>query len=87
MQQIEQEIRQFVVNTLFLGVNEGQFSNQDSFIEKGLVDSMGILHLITFVQEKYAVPVLDEEIITDNWDSVHRIANFVERKKLQNSQQ
>jgi acyl carrier protein len=55
-------------------------------MEKGLVDSMGILRLITFVEEKYAVPVRDEDLVTDNWDSVQRITTFV-KNRLQASTQ
>jgi acyl carrier protein len=80
MQQIEQEVRQFVVDNFLFGESNGHFSNDDSFIENGLVDSMGILSLITFVEQTYAVPVREEELVTDNWDSVHRIATFVQNK-------
>ena len=55
-------------------------SNEDSFLEKGLVDSMGILTLAVFVQEKYAITVADEDLVPENWDSVKRIAGFVQGK-------
>jgi acyl carrier protein len=80
MEQIEQELRQFVVDNFLFGEGEGQFSNEDSFLEKGLVDSMGILTLVNFVQEKYAIAIADEELVPDNWDSVRRIAAFVQGK-------
>jgi acyl carrier protein len=84
MPQIEQEVRQFVIDNFLLGTGNGHFCDDDSFLEKGLVDSMGILSLVTFVQGKYAITVEDEELVTDNWDSVHRISRFV-RSKLSES--
>jgi len=80
MEQIERELRQFVIDNFLFGEGESQFSNEDSFLEKGFVDSMGILTLVNFVQEKYAIGVADEELVPENWDSVHRIAGFVNSK-------
>lgn len=79
MQQIEQEVRQFVIENFVFGEDGSHFSNDDSFFEQGLIDSMGILTLVDFVKDKYCIPVDDEELIPDNWDSVCRIANFVRR--------
>jgi len=80
MEQIEREVRQFVIDNFLFGEGEAQFSNDDSFLEKGLVDSMGILTLVAFVQDKYAVTVPDEDLVPENWDSVKRIARFVQGK-------
>ena len=80
MEQIEREIRQFVIDNFLFGDGEAQLSNDDSFLEKGLVDSMGILTLVAFVQEKYAITVPDEDLVPENWDSVNRIAGFVHGK-------
>ena len=79
MHQIQEDVRQFVTDD-FLFDSSSQFADDDSFIEKGLIDSMGILRLITFVEKKYAIRVLEEELITENWDSVERVAMFVQKK-------
>ena len=80
MDQIERELRQFVVDNFLYGEGEEQLSNDDSFLEKGLVDSMGILTLVSHVQEKYGINVADEELVPENWDSVSRMAGFVQSK-------
>ena len=80
MVHIEQEVRQFVIDNFLFGQSNGHFSDDDSFLEKGLVDSMGILTLVEFVQEKYAIPVEDEELLPEHWDSVDRVARFVQNK-------
>ncbi len=80
MQEVAQEIRGFVVDNFLFGEGDGRFSNQDSFLDKGLIDSMGILTLVEFVKEKYAIPVEDEDLIPDNWDSVQLITNFVQSR-------
>ena len=80
MQEIAQEVRRFVIENFLFG-EDGQFSNDDSFFERGLVDSMGILTLVEFVKQKYGISIEDEEIVPDNWDSVQRIANFIHSKQ------
>jgi len=80
MLQIERDLRQFVVDNFLYGEGEEQLSNDDSFLQKGLVDSMGILTLVSHVQEKYAISVADEELVPENWDSVRRMADFVQSK-------
>lgn len=80
VQEVTQKIRSFVIDNLLFGEADDRFSNDDSFFEKGVVDSMGILTLVEFVKEEYAISIEDEEIVPDNWDSVHRIAAFVQTK-------
>ena len=78
MQQIQQEVRQFVIeNFVFAGDGRG-FSNEDSFFDTGLLDSMGVLTLVEFVTTKYGICVQDNELLPENWDSVNRIAAFVQ---------
>lgn len=79
---IEQDLRTFVIDNFLFGRADESFSNADSFLEKGLIDSMGILTLVEFVREKYLISIEDEELIPENWDSVQRIARFV-RDKLE----
>jgi acyl carrier protein len=81
MPQIEQSLREFLRNTLFLG-DADSLSNDDSFLDTGIIDSMGILHLVSFVQETYEIPVADDELVTSNWDSIHRISDYVRRKLM-----
>lgn len=80
MQELEQDIRNFVIDNFLFGEGESHFRNDDSFLDNGLIDSMGILTLVEFVKEKYAISVTDEELVPDNWDSVCRIASFVQSR-------
>ena len=81
MESIAQQVRQFIVDNLLFGQGGDRLSNDDSFLANGLVDSMGILSLVTFVQETFAIFIADEEIVPENWDSISRIAAFVASKQ------
>jgi acyl carrier protein len=80
MADIEQEVRQFVIDNFLFDQDNGHFSDDDSFLENGLVDSMGILTLVEFVREKYSIPVEDEELRPEHWDSIRFVARFVQNK-------
>ncbi len=79
--QIENRIRQFIVKNLYY--TEDDFIADDaSFLETGVVDSMGVMELVAFVQSEFGVEVAQEEVVVDNFDSIRKLANFV-RKKLE----
>jgi acyl carrier protein len=57
------------------------FEDGDSFMEKGILDSTGVLELLEFIEEKFDIRVDDEEIIPDNLDSLNKLASFIQKKK------
>ena len=73
------DIRQFVVDTFLFG--DGSWLEDDtSFLEEGVIDSAGMLELITFLETKYDVTVADDEVVRDNLDSLGRISRFLASK-------
>lgn len=80
MQQIQQQVRQFVIDNFIFENNPSGFSNDDSFFDTGLLDSMGVLTLVEFVREKYGIKIEDDELLPENWDSVNRITAFVQSR-------
>jgi acyl carrier protein len=82
MNPIQQDLRQFVIETFLFGTDDGQLSNDDSFIENGLIDSMGILNLISYVEKQYGIHVADSDLVPEKWDSVNRVANYVASKRV-----
>ena len=83
MDSLIQELRTFIVDSFLFGDQSDRFafSDDDSFQERGIVDSTGILELVCHLQEKYAIQIDDEELVPDNLDSLSRVARFVERKR------
>jgi acyl carrier protein len=79
MQTIEQELRCFVIDNFLYG-QDGRFSNDDSFLEQGIIDSTGVLELVSFLETRYGIEIQDREMVPDNLDSISRLAGFLERK-------
>jgi acyl carrier protein len=73
------EIHDFVVNNFLYGKPDG-LAYGDSLLDKGVIDSTGVLELVNFLQERFHIRMEDEEIIPDNLDSIQNLVKFVGRK-------
>lgn len=74
------ELRKFITDNFFFGVDSIQYEDTDSLMAKGIVDSTGILELIAFIEEAYGFAVEDDEIIPENLDSIFSILSFINKK-------
>jgi len=83
MEPLIQELRTFIVDNFLFGDSSGRFtfSNDDSFQERGIVDSTGILELVCHLQERYGIEIDDAELVPENLDSVSKVARFLDRKQ------
>lgn len=77
--ELKSDIRNFIVENFLYGNNDG-FNDDISFMEKGLIDSTGILELVAFVEEKYGISVTDEELLPENFDSVNNLSRYILNK-------
>jgi acyl carrier protein len=57
-----------------------ELSSDDSLVDQGIIDSTGVLELVTYLEETYGIKVEDEELIPDNLDSINRLVSYLERK-------
>ena len=73
-------IREFIVENFLFGQPNG-LTNSDSLLDKGVIDSTGVLELIGFVEERFDLKVADEDIVPDNFDSIDRISQYVWSRK------
>ncbi len=78
--QLKLEVRSFIVENFLYGVDDGGLQDEVSLLANGLIDSTGVLELVSFVEKKYGIAVNDEELIPDNFDTVDNLSNFVMRK-------
>lgn len=78
---VERAVTAFIVENFLFGNAADAPAPATSFMETGLVDSTGILELVSFVENKYGISVADDELVPENLDSVGNIAAFVVRKQ------
>ena len=73
-------IRQFIVDNFLYG-RANLLGDDDSFLESGILDSTGVLELISFLEKEYDILVEDNELVPENLDSINCVARFVAAKR------
>jgi acyl carrier protein len=74
---VRDRLRQFIVDTFFVD----RFSDDESFLRSGIIDSTGMMELVAFLEREFAIKVADKELVPENLDSLARVSAFVERKQ------
>lgn len=74
------EIRAFIVSNFLFGQEGKGFTDEQSFMETGIIDSTGLLELVAFVEEKYGITIGDRELVPENLDSLRNVSQLVARK-------
>jgi acyl carrier protein len=64
------------------GSEDVPLSDDDSLVEKGLIDSTGVLELIGFLEERFGVEIRDTEMVPENLDSIHKLLRFLDNKNV-----
>jgi acyl carrier protein len=77
---IEEQIKAFISNNLIYSNNGFPCSDEESLLDQGIIDSLGIMQLVLFVEEAFNLSVEDWEIVPMNFDSVARLAGYVRSK-------
>jgi acyl carrier protein len=73
-------LREFVRENFLFGQNT-PFSDDDSFLGLGIIDSTGVLELVAFLESQYQIRIGDEELVPENLDSINNLVRFLEAKR------
>jgi acyl carrier protein len=77
---IKQSVREFVAMSFLFREGREGLADNESLLGAGLIDSTGILELVSYLESAFGIVVQDEEIVPENLDSVGEIAAYVEMK-------
>jgi acyl carrier protein len=78
---LKQSIRTFIETSFLFREGREGLTDGESLLGAGLIDSTGILELVTYLESEFGIVVQDEEIIPENLDSVDQITAYVLRKQ------
>lgn len=81
MTEIETKIRKFLAENFILSEQVNQLSASDSFLEKGIIDSTGILELVFFVEDQFGIQIDTSEVLPENFDSIENLISYIRRKQ------
>ncbi len=77
---IQDQIRAFITSNFYVS-DPGALGNADSLLDSGVIDSTGVLEIISFLEEHFGLTVEDAEMLPENLDSIDNISHFVGRKR------
>ncbi len=79
IEEIRSSVQEFILQR-FPVVRAQGLSADDSLLDLGIVDSLGVLEIVTFIEETFGVVLSDEEMVAENFASVSAMAELVRSK-------
>ena len=74
---IANRIKLFLVQQFPATKNVG---NTAPLLNNGLIDSLGILEVVAFLEKEFGINITDEDLLPENFGSVQNLSNFVQQK-------
>lgn len=75
--EVRARLREFISTNYLFGDDARAPGDEDSLLEKGVLDSTGVLELIEFLEDDYGIEVLDTETVPENLGSISGLTRFV----------
>ena len=77
----KQIIKDFIQSKLLNGKAHYSLQDNDNLIEKGVIDSLGIMKLLAYLEETFSISISDDEIIPENFETFDAISAFLVSKQ------
>ena len=81
--QTAQRIRQLMVENLTYGGSWSEVDEDYPLLAKHVIDSLGMLKLVSLIEEEFDVEIDDDDVVPDNWKTIKDVAALVESKRSQ----
>jgi len=76
------EVREYISGTMLVGLSDEAIEPDESLVQRGVVDSTGVLELVSFLETRFGISVKDDEITLDNLDTLNSISTYVQQKRM-----
>jgi len=80
MEEMRNVLRTFILENYLFTDDASALNDDDSFLDNGILDSMGVLELMSFLEDDLSIPVEGHEVIPDNLDSINKVLAFIGTK-------
>lgn len=75
----KEKVKAFILKQFPLS-KKSEFNDETLLIETGILDSLGVLDLVSFLESEFSITIVDEELVPENFNSVEQIAVFLASK-------
>ena len=80
MESVE-KLKQFVETNLVEAAHAGRISESENWLSNGMIDSIGVMQLVSFVEKELDSKVPDRDVTMSNFKSLKDVANYLEKRK------
>jgi len=81
---ILKNIERVLLTEIAVGLDKKALDPDEDLLEQGIIDSLGLMRLIAFMEEKFNIKIMDDEIVPENFQSLNSMVTLVE-KQMQNA--
>jgi len=79
--ELKAKIRDYIIENFLFGDAAPLTDDGISLLDEGIIDSVGVMELVAFLEQDFGLTVEDEELIPENLDSVNNLAGFISKKQ------
>jgi len=83
--EVAPKIRDFISHNFLFSDDGFQYDDDASFLGEGIIDSLGIIELVPFVEKQFGISVGDHELLPNNFDSINKLVAFIGKKRAAGS--
>jgi acyl carrier protein len=77
---IRAEVEKFLLTEVATGIDKKSLAPDEDLLMQGIIDSLGILKLVLFMEKSFGIKINNEEMIPENFQTLNALAEFVEKK-------
>jgi acyl carrier protein len=77
---VTETVRTFILQN-FPSAKQRAVGNDDPLLENGIVDSLGVLDIVSFIESEFGVSAVDDDLVPENFQTIRRISDYIEKKR------
>jgi len=82
---IKEDLRKFIISNYMLDSGDAKLSDDDSFLDEGIIDSIGVIELASHLQRTYGIKIRVPEIVPSNFDTINNLERYITKKLQENT--
>ena len=79
--EIQEKLKKYLLMELAADLGIEKLAEDDDLLEQGIIDSMGIMNVIAFMEEQFEIAVEDQEIVPENFQTIKNMEQFIGQKR------
>ena len=75
-------VRSYIIENFLFGDQTPLGEDEMSLLDEGIIDSVGVMELVAFLEQDFGLTVADEDLVPENLDSVANLVAYIARKQV-----